>query len=318
MRPDGDSLVIDADGTIHSSTQLTNSNAIGEKGTYALDATEKNPLIKGSLASDIKSIQDANKDLENVVVYEEVEGDDDKLLDSLMEQLLVQNITITSDSNQTLKFMYGDSLIGSIVLDGLVLNTIPCTKLSLDKESENMSTYSINDLILVPTVEPMDCTEPVKWFSSNERIATVSNGVVHRVTVSDGECTIYAKCGNHTGMCKITYVKPKFIFTIGNADDNGNVISDDGKGFWIVSDKLELPKGTTIKFGNTAYCWSMYEWDRTGKFVGIVPDANWQTGGSIVLDDDCSIRIRMRTAGWGVFTDENALKAQNSVTIINV
>lgn len=31
VRPDGDSLVIDADGTIHSSTQLTNSNAIGEK-----------------------------------------------------------------------------------------------------------------------------------------------------------------------------------------------------------------------------------------------------------------------------------------------
>lgn len=317
VRPDGDSLVIDVDGTMHSSTQLTNSNTIGAKGTYALDATEKNPLIDGTLAADIKVLQEQNGALDNMVIFEEVEGDDDKLLDSLMEQLLVQNITITSDSNQTLKFMYGDTLIGSIVLQGLVLNTIPCTKLSLNKENESISIYSINDLILVPSVEPLDCTEPVKWFSSNERIATVSDGIVHRVVKTDGECTIYAKCGNHTGMCKVTYIKPKFTFEIANLNDMGETISDEGKGLWIASNKLELPKGTTIKFGNSAYAWIMYEWDKTGKFVAQLPDGQWKIGGDYVLTDDVYIRIRMRTSAWTAFTAENVSQAQNSITIID-
>lgn len=320
VRPDGDSLVIDADGTIHSSTQLTNSNAIGEKGTYALDATEKNPLIKGSLASDIKSIQDANKDLENVVVYEEVEGDDDKLLDSLMEQLLVQNITITSDSNQTLKFMYGDNLIGSIVLQGLVLNTIPCTKLSLNKNDEKISAFSLNNLILVPSVEPVDCTEPVKWYSSNERIAIVSNGVVERITKKTADCIIYAKCGNHTVQCNVRYILPSFSFRIGIRTDKAGVLVDDSQKMRITSNEaLELPKGTKIAFSNAAkYNWILIYYDLSGNYLKDITAENnkWHTESSVILEDDYMIAITMKEQNYAVFTDETILIAQKSVTLI--
>lgn len=320
VRPDGDSIVVDADGTIHSFTQLTNSNAIGEKGTYALDATEKNPLVKGSLASDIKSMQEANKIFDDVVVCEEVEGDDDKLLDSLMEQLLVQNIAITSDSNQTLKFMYGDNLIGSIALQGLVLNTVPCTKLSLDKKEEKLSAFSLNNLILVPSVEPVDCTEPVKWYSSNERIAIVSNGVVERITKKTADCIIYAKCGNHTVQCNVRYILPSFSFRIGIRTDEAGVLVDDSQKMRITSNEaLELPKGTKIAFSNAAkYNWRLTYYDLSGNYLKDLTAENnkWHTESSVILEDDYMIAITMKEQNYKVFTEDTILTAQNTITLI--
>ena len=65
--------------------------------------------------------------------------------------------------------------------------TIECTGLILSK-----ATLTFSDLItkqaLSVTVAPPDSTYPVFWYSTNENIATVSNGVVTPIT--NGSCSI--------------------------------------------------------------------------------------------------------------------------------
>ena len=70
--------------------------------------------------------------------------------------------------------------------------TIECTGLILSK-----ATLTFSDLItkqaLSVTVAPPDSTYPVFWYSTNENIATVSNGVVTPIT--NGSCSIIVCCG---------------------------------------------------------------------------------------------------------------------------
>lgn len=299
---------------------MTMSNSIAEEGQYALDAVEKNPLIEGTMAYDMQQLQKKQDNVaDNIVIFEESDDNsDDLLLDDLIRIKLSNSIAVTFDENdQRLQFMYGDVVVGSAILKGIVAEEIPSTSISLDQETFEDNVLSNNHLVLVPTVEPIDCTQRIRWYSSNDFIATVDNGIVTRVTNAEQSCIIYAKCGNHTATCTVSYIMPKFIFEMHkNIADNGELISDDGKGFWIASNKLSLPKGTIIKFSDSTVCWAMYAWDKTGKSLGWVPENAWHTGGSYTLPDDYMIRIRFRTAAWGVFTEDGCLKAQNSVSIV--
>ena len=82
---------------------------------------------------------------------------------------------------------------------------IPVTKVTLNKTS----------MVLIPgetetlkaTVEPDDATDKtVTWSSSNERVATVVDGVV--TAVSEGTAVITATAGDKSATCQVTVSKP--------------------------------------------------------------------------------------------------------------
>ena len=77
---------------------------------------------------------------------------------------------------------------------------IECTGLILSK-----ATLTFSDLItkqaLSVTVAPPDSTYPVFWYSTNENIATVSNGVVTPIT--NGSCSIIVCCGEKMAKCDV-------------------------------------------------------------------------------------------------------------------
>lgn len=54
---------------------------------------------------------------------------------------------------------------------------------------------------LVATVDPKAWAGKVEWFSSNEKVAVVANGLV--TWVGEGSCTITAKAGNVSAECEI-------------------------------------------------------------------------------------------------------------------
>ena len=64
-----------------------------------------------------------------------------------------------------------------------------------------------DSLTLTATVKPANSTQPVKWSSSNKKIATVSGGVV--TPVKAGTATITAKSGSRKATVKVKVVDPE-------------------------------------------------------------------------------------------------------------
>ena len=88
--------------------------------------------------------------------------------------------------------------------------TYPVTGLTLDKTSGEM--YVGDSINLIATVLPTNATNKnIRWTSSNENIATVTNAGVVKA-VGEGETTITATTedGNHKATCNIT-VKTKKV-----------------------------------------------------------------------------------------------------------
>lgn len=77
---------------------------------------------------------------------------------------------------------------------------IPCTGITLDKTM--LSFTNTGSQTIVATVTPADTTDKVVWSSDAQSVATVSNGVV--TPISNGECTITAKCGSYSAVCSVT------------------------------------------------------------------------------------------------------------------
>ena len=80
------------------------------------------------------------------------------------------------------------------------LKVIECVTISLNNTNLILNSGTLSQE-LTATVLPSDCTEKVVWFSSDENVATVTNGVV--VAVNNGNCVINAVCGAKIASCNV-------------------------------------------------------------------------------------------------------------------
>lgn len=87
-------------------------------------------------------------------------------------------------------------------LDTVTLNDPkPCTGISLNHSSYSFTSIGAT-VTLTATLTPNDTTDDLVWSTSNESVATVSNGVVTAVGL--GTATITATCGSQTATCAVT------------------------------------------------------------------------------------------------------------------
>ena len=84
-------------------------------------------------------------------------------------------------------------------LDGLGVHVL-CKGITLDKTS--LTFTSATPQALTATLTPVDCTDVVKWSSSDPSIATVDDGIV--TPVRNGSVTITANCGGFIATCAVT------------------------------------------------------------------------------------------------------------------
>lgn len=113
--------------------------------------------------------------------------------------------------------------------DTLLIPYEAAQSVTLDK-GELELTVGEADGVLTPTVLPEGAVNKgVVWTSSDDSVATVSNGVVH--PVSNGTCVITAttKDGSHTDTCDVTVLRPKLVsFSIESNDgtiENGGSVT---------------------------------------------------------------------------------------------
>lgn len=81
----------------------------------------------------------------------------------------------------------------------IVQDEKPCTAIALDQNSKTVT--ALGSFTLTATVTPEDTTDDVIWTSSDETVATVTDGVVSIVGV--GTVTITVTCGNQTATCSV-------------------------------------------------------------------------------------------------------------------
>lgn len=116
---------------------------------------------------------------------------------------------------------------------------IKLSETSLSKEQYKRAT-------LVATLEPADATTEVVWSSSDEKVATVSNGVVTMVGV--GKATITAKAGEGvTATCDVTVSEPT-ILTCAQAAEKALAVSANNE---VAADGMYVVRGYVIELVGT-------------------------------------------------------------------
>ena len=130
------------------------------------------------------------------------------------------NVTLRDGSNLisvVVKAENGNERTYIINIEKSAQNNIPMTGIKLNTTS--LSLFNGDSSNLSVSYQPTNTTDnkTVTWSSSNNSVATVSNGKV--TAVGKGEATITAKVGSFTATCKIT-VNADVILGDIDADDS--------------------------------------------------------------------------------------------------
>lgn len=82
----------------------------------------------------------------------------------------------------------------------VTVNEIKATSIKISKSK--VTTTVGQEVNLKATVKPSNTTDTVAWSTSNEKVATVENGVVK--AIGKGKATITVKVGKKSAKCKVT------------------------------------------------------------------------------------------------------------------
>lgn len=182
----------------------------------------------------------------------------DKLKDELVtdaEMLDVtgnkENLTTTDKANlvaainelkidfDTLRVQYEE--LKKVVNEGSTV--VECVSIELDVENLEFTEIGKSQEITA-TILPSDCTEQLVWHSSNEAVATVTDGVV--ITTGIGNCTISAICGSKIDTCNVQVEEPDtsiYLLKEGQFIDNtefGESLFDSANTAFIVNENKKV------------------------------------------------------------------------------
>ena len=182
----------------------------------------------------------------------------DNLSDKLKDELVTDaemldvtgnkaNLTTTDKANlvaainelkidfDTLRVQYEE--LKKVVNEGS--SVVECVSIELDTENLEFTEIGKSQEIKA-TVLPSDCTEQLVWYSSNEAVATVTDGVV--ITTGIGNCTISAICGSKIDTCDVKVEEPDtsiYLLKEGQFIDNtefGESLFDSNNNFFLVNE----------------------------------------------------------------------------------
>ena len=111
--------------------------------------------------------------------------------------IAIQNVI--TELTQYVDTQIEENLGDKVECTGLTLST---TALTLHKDEGPQT--------IVATREPADCTQQVRWSTSNASVASVINGVV--TPKSYGNCIITATCGSYTANCTVNVLYAQGVY----------------------------------------------------------------------------------------------------------
>lgn len=132
-------------------------------------------------------------------------------------------------------------------------DVVQATGITLNSNAETIMVGTT--VTLSATVEPVDCTQEVKWYTNNATIATVENGVITGQGI--GNCTITAKVGSQTATCKIAVEKYTLLIW------NKGSVNEEITGGWDYTSKADYAHlnddgSFTLMSGNAAWAYKHF------------------------------------------------------------
>lgn len=139
----------------------------------------------------------------NLVLYEAADSSEDE---QTIEALLLDKLTLEADDTY-IYLKYGETVLGMVEAGsgGGGTGTVYCTSIVIDQNDLSISLADTGDHVLSATVQPVDCTQVVRWYSNNSSVVTIDN--TGKLTpVGAGTATITAKCGTQSDTITVTVV----------------------------------------------------------------------------------------------------------------
>jgi len=322
----------EADSTLTTEGGFADAKTVGHKFTEATANMGKLEQQIGELSkgtggttspSEVKKIVDeylkenpGNFLPDNIVLVEE---SDDEIMteDAIMGEIL-DKLDLKAVDDQTLGLYIGTKLISSVRLEEFKTFNIVCTGITL--EPSNITAYGKTIIEVIATTTPLDCTQKIRWLTTNADIATVSDGTV-KTTGKKGEVTIYAICGNYRAECKIVitaYVYPEFNFQIrlvGETIGTAYSWTPDAQESRIASDYIKTPVDTIVTLtAGSSYYYQLYKYadDKLDSFTSWISC----TGTIEIASEEFSgFVIKIRKNNYGKWTSDDIEAFTKTVTI---
>lgn len=254
---------------------------------------------------------------DNVVLFEENDEEETITPEKIIEAV-IEKMELKAVDEQTLGLYINSRLINSVKLEEFKTFDVICTGLTITPS--HVTKYGKTEIELIAEATPSDCTQKVRWFTTDEKIATVSSGTV-LTTGKKGTVTIYAVCGNYRAECLIeigAYVYPKVIFQIGEICETVGAAyerTEDAKKMRISSDYIETPIDTIITMtGGNNYLYQLYKY-HDDKLVSYT---TWNscTGTIKISADECSgVAIKIREVNYKTWTEDDVTAFTGTVKI---
>ena len=146
----------------------------------------------------------------NLVLYEAADSSEEE---QTIEALFLDKLTLEADDTY-IYLKFGETVLGRVEAGSGGAETIYCTDIVIDQESMTISMGSTGENTLTATVSPSDCTQLVRWSSSDPSVVTVSSGGALTV-VGEGSSTITAKCGTKSDTLTVTVVNNSVMVYFG-------------------------------------------------------------------------------------------------------
>lgn len=171
-------------------------------------------------------------------------------------------------------------------------NLVPATGVTLNKDELTIAKGETAQL--TATVAPTNSTDEVTWESSDDAVATVTDGTV--TAVKAGTAIITATAGTATATCEVTVTQPVVSITINNGS--------------IVVHEHELKKGEILQLFV-----DVKPTDATNKAV------TWTTSNAEVATVDANGKVTAVKSGTATITatskDDTTIKDTCAITVIN-
>ena len=137
----------------------------------------------------------------NLVLYEAAEGSEDE---QTIEALMMDKLTLEADGTY-IYLKFGETVLGMVEAGSGGGETIYCTGIVIDQEAFTVDVSDTASHTLTATVSPADCTQIIRWSSSDPNVVQVaSTGAL--TVVGEGSATITAKCGTQSDSVAVTVV----------------------------------------------------------------------------------------------------------------
>lgn len=129
----------------------------------------------------------------NLVLYEAADSNEEE---QTIEALFLDKLTLEADDTY-IYLKFGETVLGRVEAGSGGAETVYCTNIVIDQEAFTVDIRDTASHTLTATVSPTDCTQVIRWSSSDPNVVQVaSTGAL--TVIGEGSATITAKCGTQS------------------------------------------------------------------------------------------------------------------------